>query len=142
MEITYTHPKSNVVLTVTGTSDELAPIVFQLINDLPETASIKTTPKKKAPHSSSDHYRKLRKQVIADFSNGLSRDEIMDKYPISRATMNTWIRNANLSSYKGRKTTRKSATSGRKTASRRTPNSTLPPTQADLHQIIESISLN
>lgn len=139
MQITYTHPKSNVALTVTGTSDELAPIVLQLINDLPVTPTVKKSTKTKtnttrnAPHSSSNHYKELRKQIIADFAGGMSRDDLVNKYPVSRTTINSWIRQANLSSYKVRKPNR-----SRKTAVRRTST----PTPNDLRQRIEAISVS
>ena len=137
MQITYTHPKSNVALTVTGTSEELAPIVLQLINDLPVTSTVKRSTKtnttRNTPHSSSNHYKELRKQIIADFAGGMSRDDLVNKYPVSRTTINSWIRQANLSNYKVRKTNR-----SRKTAVRRTST----PTPNDLRQRIEAISVS
>jgi len=137
MQITYTHPKSNVALTVTGTSEELAPIVLQLINDLPVTSTVKRSTKtnttRNIPHSSSNHYKELRKQIIADFAGGMSRDDLVNKYPVSRTTINSWIRQANLSNYKVRKSNR-----SRKTAVRRTST----PTPNELRQRIEAISVS
>lgn len=131
MEITYTNPKSSATLTVTGTAEELAPLVLQLVNDLPVIPSITTSSPKnttaKKIHSSSDYYKNLRKQVIADFANGASRDDLVKKYPVSRTSINKWIREANLSTYNTRN-------NSRKTAVRK-------PSNNDLRQRIESISI-
>jgi len=138
MEITYTNPNSSATLTVTGTAEELAPLVLQLVNDLPVIPSITTSSTKKTSskktHSSSSYYKDMRKQIIADFANGLDRDALADKYPVSRTSINKWIRQANLSTYKTKN-------NSRKTAVRKPSNNDLQPSNNDLRQRIESISI-
>lgn len=126
MEITCTLPNSNITYFISGTAEELAPIVLDIIN----SSSSKLKPSIKPANTSTTHsshnlYKDLRKEVIADFSNGMDRNELSKKYSISRTTINKWIRDANLSTYKKRKNTSNTTTSS----------------TANLHRRIESISI-
>jgi len=102
MEITYTNPKSNSVLKVTGSSDELVPIVLQLIADTPVPNAEVTVKKPRKKNNFNPNAAQYRAKVIADFANNMSRDDIAAKYPVSRTSINKWIREAGLSNHSTR----------------------------------------
>lgn len=125
MQITYSLPNSNITYVISGTAEELSPIVLDIINS--SSAKIKPSVKPadtSTPHSSHNLYKDLRKEVIADFAKGMDRNELSKKYSISRTTINKWIRDANLSTYKKRKNTSNTTSS-----------------TTNLHRRIESISI-
>lgn len=106
MKITYTTP-TNIEVVVTGTSEELAPLILQFITTgdiIPQSdnaiakalhPSSRNTKVNRKPHSSSPVYLEMRSKVLEDSFKGMSNAELSRKYGVSRNTISKWIRDNN-----------------------------------------------